>query len=68
MKPMYKLNDIVEFIFWDYKRKDVPMRGKVVVVDVHGTFFDNSEPYYDVELEDGTWVKHIPQSVIINNS
>lgn len=68
MKPMYKLDDVVEFMFWDYKRKDVPMRGKVVVVDAYGTFFDNSEPYYDVQLEDGTWVKHIPQSVIINKS
>lgn len=63
-KAIYKIDDVVEFDYWDGEREKIPMSGKVVVVDRYGTFFNPDEPSYDVQLECGTWVKHIPQSVI----
>lgn len=63
-KAIYKIDDVVEFDYWDGECEKIPMSGKVVVVDRYGTFFNTDEPSYDVQLECGTWVKHIPQSVI----
>lgn len=63
-KAIYKIDDVLKFDYWDGECEKIPMSGKVVVVDRYGTFFNPDEPSYDVQLECGTWVKHIPQSAI----
>lgn len=63
-KVIYKIGDMVEFIFLDVECGNVPMTGEVVVVDAQGTFFNPYEPCYDVRLGNGRWIKHIPQSSI----
>jgi hypothetical protein len=60
----YGHGDAVCFIL-----EDTVHKGTVEIVDAYGTYFDNSEPYYDIRIhtkEDNTMlVKHVPQSAII---
>ena len=59
---IYKVDDIVSF-FLDGKE----YIGTVFIVDKFGTFFDNSEPYYDIWItvqKQKILVKHVRQSLI----
>jgi hypothetical protein len=59
---IYKIGDKVSFVL-----EDKTYLGTIGIVDAFGTFFDNSEPYYDIDIEiDGTpiFVKHVPQNCI----
>lgn len=59
---IYKIDDNVSFIL-DEKE----YTGTIAIVDEFGTFFDNSQPYYDIYImygEEKILVKHIPQSNI----
>lgn len=39
--------------------------GTIEIIDKFGTFFDNSEPYYDIYIkEHNILAKHMPQSFI----
>ena len=39
--------------------------GTIEIIDRFGYFFDNSEPYYDIYIEEhNLLVKHVPQSLI----
>jgi len=55
---IYQIDDEVSFLL-DSKE----YIGIIVMVDAFGTFFDNSEPYYDIRANNILY-KHIPQSVI----
>lgn len=60
---LYDYDDKVSFSF-DGKE----YIGIIAIVDKFGTFFDNSEPYYDIWItleEQKILVKHVPQSNII---
>ena len=56
--PKYKLGDKVHFEITTAD-KTYSEDGEIVVVDKYGTFGDDSDVSYDIELEDGTWWKHI---------
>ena len=59
---IYHVNDRVSFLL-DNKE----YIGTIAIVDAFGTFFDNSQPYYDIYIKDGQekiLVKHIPQSYV----
>ena len=61
----YKKGDVVEFQCYKAIKK-----GTIVVVDAHGTFFQQEEPSYDIEVTDDPfgqngWYKHIQQSRIL---
>lgn len=58
--PKYKLGDKVHFEITTAD-KTYSEDGEIVVVDKWGTFEDNSDVSYDIELEDGTWWKHIKE-------
>lgn len=58
---LYNYNDKVSVII-DEKQ----YTGIIEIIDRFGTFFDNSEPYYDIFIEkDNLLIKHVPQSIII---
>ncbi|MCM1241837.1 MAG: GNAT family N-acetyltransferase [Roseburia sp.] len=38
--------------------------GTIVIVDVYGTLCDPTQVYYDIETQDGTWYKHVPESFV----
>ena len=62
LQVKYHINDNVSFIL-DEKE----YTGTIAIVDKFGTFFDNSQPYYDIYImygEEKILVKHIPQSNI----
>lgn len=62
LQVRYHINDNVFFIL-DEKE----YTGTIAIVDKFGTFFDNSQPYYDIYImygEEKILVKHIPQSNI----
>lgn len=62
LQVRYHINDDVFFIL-DEKE----YIGTIAIVDKFGTFFDNSQPYYDIYImygEEKILVKHIPQSSI----
>lgn len=62
LQVKYHINDNVSFIL-DEKEYS----GTIAIVDKFGTFFDNSQPYYDIYImygEEKILVKHIPQSNI----
>ena len=57
---IYDYGDEVSFSFdgEDYT-------GTIEIIDKFGTFFDNSEPYYDIFMkEHNILVKHVPQNLI----
>ena len=54
----YEIGDFVYFVI-DGKR----YAGSIIWVDAFGTFFDNSQPYYDIQVLN-TIFKHIPLSAI----
>lgn len=56
---IYCVDDEVSFLLNGEKHI-----GVIAIVDAFGTFFDNSEPYYDIYANKRVLVKHIPQSVI----
>lgn len=61
----YKKGDVVAFQCYKAIKK-----GRIVVVDAHGTFFQQEEPFYDIEVTDDPfgqngWYKHIQQSWIL---
>lgn len=64
IEATYKRGNMVEFIYTDMEGCEMRMTGEVVIVDAYGTFFNPDEPCYDARLNDGRWVKHIPQSAI----
>lgn len=64
-KAKYKKGDVVAFQCFKEIKK-----GTIVVVDAHGTFFQQEEPSYDIEVTDDPfgqngWYKHIQQSWIL---
>ena len=61
--PKYKIGDKVHFELTIEGKKDSE-NGEVVVVDKYGTFGDDSDVSYDIELEDGTWWKHINEKYV----
>ena len=59
---IYQIDDKVSFLLDGEK-----YIGIIAIVDAFGTFFDNSEPYYDIYIErqeQKILVKHVPQSSI----
>ena len=55
---LYNYGDKVSFLF-DGKE----FVGTIEIIDKFGCFFDNSEPYYDIFIqENNVFVKHMPQS------
>lgn len=57
---LYDYGDEVSFSF-----EGKNYTGIVEIIDKFGTFFDNSEPYYDIFMEEhNILVKHVPQSLI----
>ena len=59
---IYHVDDKVSFLLDGEK-----YIGVIAIVDAFGTFFDNSEPYYDIYInnqERRVLVKHIPQNAI----
>ena len=59
---MYNVNDTVLFSL-DGKN----FTGTIAIVDTFGTFFDHSQPYYDINVisqEGKMLIKHVPQSCI----
>lgn len=60
-RPLYKVRDWVMFY---PNHDDEYLDGKVVLVDAYGTIGQHKEASYDIELVDGTWYKHIPESQI----
>ena len=58
---LYGYNDKVSVII-DEKQ----YTGIIEIIDSFGTYFDNSEPHYDIFIEkDNLLIKHVPQSIII---
>ena len=58
---LYGYNDKVSVII-DEKQ----YTGIIEIIDRFGTYFDNSEPHYDIFIEkDNLLIKHVPQSIII---
>ncbi len=67
-KPKYQRGDKVRF---SYRKRDSEaleyLNGEVWIVDSYGTFFNDSEPSYDIyavneDWPDGCLFKHIPES------
>ena len=59
--PKYTEGDIVEFEFNDEIKE-----GTIYIVDKYGTFFDDSDVYYDVLVKkENTLYKHIIERSII---
>ena len=58
--PKFKVGDKVHFEF-TLKGEKYSEDGEIVVVDEHGTWFDDSDVSYDIKLEDGSWWKHITE-------
>lgn len=59
-KPKFKLGDKVTFTLENKKYE-----GEICVVDKWGTFFDDSDVYYDIWTTNGTY-KHIHEQLINN--
>lgn len=64
-KAKYKKGDVVAFQCYKAIKK-----GTIVVVDARGTFFQQEEPSYDIEVTEDPfgqngWYKHIQQSWIL---
>lgn len=64
-KTKYKKGDVVAFQCYKSIKK-----GTIVVVDAYGTFFQQEEPSYDIEVTDDPFgqnalYKHIQQSWIL---
>ena len=54
---IYHVDDTVSFLLDGEK-----YIGTIAIVDVFGTFFDNSEPYYDIYIQEkNVLVKHVRQ-------
>lgn len=65
--PKYKYEDKVHFDI-TINNKTETFHGEVSIVDAYGTFFDDSQPSYDIMCyKDGvrTLFKHIPESIVI---
>ena len=61
--PKYKEGDKVTFSLYPANQE---LEGVVYIVDRYGTFFNPSEPSYDIFYEaDNTLYKHIAQSRVI---
>lgn len=59
---IYKYGDKVSFLL-----NKIFYEGTIEIVDAFGTFFDNSQPYYDIYIileGEKILVKHVPQSYI----
>ena len=59
---IYKIDDTVTFLL-----NGKVYNGIIAIVDTFGTFFDNSEPYYDIYIQKNgkkVLVKHVRQSCI----
>lgn len=69
-EPKYSLGDRVEFVDTYYKKDEEKwlikrVVGNIRIVDAYGTFFDDSEPYYDIySHKDKILYKHVPESKI----
>lgn len=70
-KPKYSKGDKVtfKFRFNIETMEEETIAGEIYIVDAYGTFFDESEPSYDIFVEhysegDKTLFKHIPESRI----
>ena len=50
-KPKYTYGDVVKFKIIDEDDKEYILTGKISIIDSYGTFFDNSDVSYDVEVE-----------------
>lgn len=61
--PKFKVGDKVHFEF-TINDKIYSGDGKVVVVDKYGTWDDNSDVSYDVQVENGDWWKHINEKFV----
>lgn len=64
--PLLKRGDKVGFYFTPEGEKEMFLKGTVEIVDANGTFFNNTEPSYDILINDykghETLFKHNPQS------
>ena len=64
-KPKFKEGDKVKFVI-DNKE----LIGEVYIIDAYGTFFDDSDVYYDIMVEGNpynTLYKHIKESGLEKN-
>lgn len=60
MNTLYDYNDKVSFLL---DGKDFV--GIIKIIDRFGCFFDDSEPYYDIYVQNcNLLIKHVPQSAI----
>lgn len=65
-KPRYNYMDEVVFELENDHGVKVAKRGKVYIIDAYGTFENNTEPSYDVLVEDeNVLYKHIGESCIV---
>lgn len=71
--PKYSKGDTVSFEFYDLVTGE-PVRttveGEIYIVDAYGTFFDESEPSYDIMCknfkdEEKVLFKHVAESRIL---
>jgi hypothetical protein len=69
-RPRYQRGDRVRFSFRNRETDEMEyLYGEVWIVDSYGTFFNDSEPSYDVYVVNENWpegclFKHIPESRI----
>ena len=68
--PKYKIGDVVQFIINTDEKDNVVCTGTICVVDKYGTFYQNTDVFYDVMVqnfngaEDPMFVKHIEQPLL----
>ena len=61
--PKFNIGDKVHFEL-TFNNEKYSEDGEIVVVDKHGTWFDDSDVSYDVKLENGSWWKHINEKFV----
>ena len=65
MNPKFKVHDKVTFRYKFATNTENPLPrdviGYVAIVDANGIFFDDSEPYYDIMVDELGLFKHIPE-------
>lgn len=59
-RPKYKVGDRVLF----YPDEERDYAGTIVIVDAYGTFCNPTQVYYDIEMQNGSWYKHVPESLV----
>ena len=66
-KPKYHMYDMVSFDFIDDYGNEEKKIGSVYIVDSYGTFFNTTEPSYDIMVYENAnqcLYKHIPESFV----